>query len=102
MRRLILALVLPLLLLISQQGALRHEIGHLAARAQGSEARKQLAAEPLCEACLLFAHLAAAAKPGALQLQATAFLHPRVATVATQGLGTLAPAARSRGPPMSF
>ena len=104
MRRFLIALVLPLLMLLAQQGALAHELSHLRApagdRPAGAESDKQLAADTLCLSCLSHADLSGLAKaddfrPG-LAGFVPALVHApaHVATVAQ----VLAP--RSRGPPV--
>ena len=98
MRKLYLSWLLPLLMLVSQQGAYWHELGHLRPPAEQTQEKKQTA-EKLCEACLAFAHLAdltetAAFEPALLSLS-FGFTFPRTESA----LPSEAPAARSRGPP---
>jgi hypothetical protein len=103
MRKLLLTLVLPLILLFSQQGAVVHELGHLtdavALAAGGQGASGHPAGDLQCEACLAFAHLAGAAvahvAPPALL--SFGFAVPSNETPAF--IAADAPAARSRGPP---
>jgi len=111
MRKLALSLLLPLLMLLSQQGAVWHEIGHLSGEHSShpggnslppDDVQKQHPIEKLCESCLAFAHLSAAAKPEVFAL-ALADLHCGVAIA--QFVAMLAaevPAQRSRGPPRVF
>jgi hypothetical protein len=100
MRKLYLSLVLPLLLLLSQQGAMWHEIGHLRSAPSPVEQNKQQPVDKLCESCLAFAHLAVAAKPEVLSLQLADFSFARVAAEAVQFIASDAPTHRSRGPPL--
>lgn len=95
MRKLLLSLVLPLLMLLSQQGAVWHELEHLA----GTPADKRQPADKLCDACLAFAHLATAAKPEVLPLQLARFGFAFAAADAVHAVASDAPARRSRGPP---
>ena len=99
MRKLVLSLVLPLLMLLSQQGAVWHEIGHLGMTAQPVEKSKQQPVDKLCESCLAFAHLAAAAKPAVPALALPNFGFASAAAAAVPFLAADAPTRRSRGPP---
>ena len=60
-RRLIFALLLPVLLLLTQQAAFVHEIGHFAQQVQpsGGPDRQSHGAD-YCEKCFVFAHLSGA------------------------------------------
>jgi len=105
MRRHLLSLLLPLLLLFTQQGGLLHEIQHAQSqlhsgqRQAGSASSKSLAAENLCQDCLAFAHLGSAPghTPGVLQLADLG--HGLIGTIAQGLLSLRAPPPRSRGPP---
>ncbi len=99
--------LLPILLVLAQQGAILHELGHyrsaaiLAAR-QG-QANSQDQDQPpgaRCETCLLYAELAGAATP-----HFPAFIAPHLAYDFWQQAevaqrSTDIPLARSRGPPI--
>jgi hypothetical protein len=65
MRKLLLCLLLPFVFLLSQQGAVVHEISHLAeltsGAATGPGSSGHLPGDLQCEACLAFAHLAGVA-----------------------------------------
>jgi hypothetical protein len=108
MRRHLLSLLLPLLLLFTQQGGLLHEIQHAQSQLQSGQRQttstgfgtKSLAAEHLCQDCLAFAHLGSAPGHwhGALQLADLG--HDLVGTAALGLLSLRAPPARSRGPPL--
>lgn len=110
MRKLLLAFLLPVILLLSQQGAVTHEIGHIAdgvARAggkldgagAGSASGAHRAGDLQCDACLSFAHLAGIATAQALPPGLLSFsFHFRVIE-APAFIAADAPAARSRGPP---
>ena len=98
MRRLILAVVLPLLMLLAQHGAVLHELAHL--RPPPAAARNQpLPADAPCLKCLAFAQIGSSVgtEPVALPLLEPA--HERVATPQPAVLAAAPPTARSRGPP---
>jgi len=99
--RLSLWLLLSLLLVIAQQGAVAHEISHYVDDAKQSQQKnKQSPADKLCEKCLAFAQIAGAvhAEPPVLALLAllTYDYTPQApgAVIAAE-----APACRNRGPP---
>jgi hypothetical protein len=98
MRKLYLSFVLPLFMLLSQQGAAWHEIGHLRSPAP-LEQGKQQPADKLCESCLAFAHLSAAAKPDIPTLALPPFAHALPPADAVAFVAADAPTQRSRGPP---
>ena len=101
LRRLLAALLLPLVLLFTQQAALRHEIQqHLGAAAGNSE--QHPAPGDRCDLCLGFSQMAAAIAgglPGHGLLGDLAFhlVDAQAPASATREL----PTARSRGPPLS-
>ena len=109
MRRLSISLLLPLLLLFAQQGALWHEIGHLSrgsaplAQAAGvpqPQQREQLKSlDKLCETCLAYAQLASVAKTEVLPLNLLSFGFGFARVVAVLAICADAPALRARGPP---
>jgi hypothetical protein len=99
MRKVWLSWLLPLLMLVAQQGAYWHELSHLRPPAEQTEEKKQ-AAEKLCTACLAFAHLAdlttaRSFEPGLLSLGFAAAQPPFASESPAD-----APVARSRGPPL--
>jgi hypothetical protein len=99
MRKLLLSVVLPLLLLLSQQGAAWHEIGHL--HEPSSSDSKKAPGDKLCDTCLAFAHLACgAAKPDVARLWLPPFSHGLPAAVDVASTDADAPHQRSRGPPL--
>lgn len=117
MRKPLLHLLLPLFMLLSQQGAVWHGIGHLAgprgvpasqtvASAQGAHDHGQsavdtdeLTTEQLCELCLAFDDLAASARSEPPVLALAEAVHVQVPGVETASRPEPAPLARSRGPP---
>jgi hypothetical protein len=99
MRKVWLSWLLPLLMLVAQQGAYWHELEHLRPPAEQTQEKKQ-AAEKLCTACLAFAHLAdlttaRSFEPGLLSLGFAAAPSPLASESPAD-----APVARSRGPPL--
>ena|SRR5476649_2283884 len=110
MRKLLLAFVLPFVLLLSQQGAITHELGHVAefvARgaaagnggANGSDAGSHQAGDLQCEACLAFAHLAGVATATVVPPALLSFSFHFPVIEAPAFIAADAPTARSRGPP---
>jgi hypothetical protein len=101
MRRSHWSLLLPFLLLFAQQGAVRHELSHLAKPSLVC-VKEAPAAQEHCSLCLAFAHFSGAAKteiaPLAFVLDLAFALAPEP-RVPAPNLATAAP--RSRGPPAS-
>jgi len=93
--KLLLSLLLPLLLLMAQQGALLHEFSHdIAAHSQDEDAG------PPCEDCFAFAHIHAASPAGLatpLLLAGLSFASSLPTLPAT--IGAALPSQRNRGPP---
>ena len=101
MRRRYWSLLLPLLLLFAQQGALRHELSHLPKPSQVC-VKEAPAAQDHCPLCLAFAHLSGAAKAEAVAFGLAEDLAFAPAPQPRTPRPSLArPAARSRGPPLS-
>jgi hypothetical protein len=125
MRKHLLHLLLPLFMLLSQQGAVWHGIGHLtgarghapagAALAHApvsSVARDEhddvahadpdeLSADQLCEICLAFDDLAASARAEAPVLALNEAVHVQAAAAERAERSMPAPPPRSRGPPLA-
>lgn len=105
MRKLYLSLLLPLMLLFAQQGALWHEIGHLsrgnAANAPVSQQqqRERQSMDKLCESCLAFSQLSAIASTDVLPPNLLSFGFGFARVVAVLAITADAPALRARGPP---
>ena len=103
MRKLLLILLLPFVFLLSQQGALTHELSHLAdaaSRAAGAPDRSgQLPGDLQCEACLAFAHLAGVAAAQVVPPALLSFSFQIPANESPAFIAADAPTARSRGPP---
>ena len=103
MRKLLLTLLLPFVLLLSQQGAVTHELSHLteaASRAAGGQGPSgQQPGVLQCEACLAFAHLAGVATAHVAHPALLSFSFALPANQAPVFIAADAPTARSRGPP---
>lgn len=102
LRRLCRTLLLPLLLLLAQQGALLHELSHYAAPTTQAEGGKKRATGP-CELCMAFAQVQSATGPAAVPLPLLAglgFQRVERAPVAARTTTPLTP--RNRGPPSRF
>jgi hypothetical protein len=100
MRKLYWSLLLPLLLLFSQQGELLHEYGHYRQPASSSSQQKAPGQTDTCSQCLAYAHLSGVAKPeitAPLLLAGLGFHFALRAEPASVDV-RVAPA-RSRGPP---
>ena len=104
MQRLRLTLLLPLLLVVAQHGAVLHELSHIYYSGGASigaqlDATERLAEHSQCVTCLAFAQVAtpaAASLAALLALPAAALIvpEPRYAIIAAAS-----PTPRSRGPP---
>ena len=103
MRKLLLSLLLPFVFLLSQQGALVHEISHLAATTSGVAGGQVPAGHQpgdlQCEACLAFAHLAGVATAHVVPPALLSFSFQVPVDAAPVFIAADAPSARSRGPP---
>lgn len=99
-RKLCRTLLLPFLLLLAQQGALLHELGHYDAPATQGQNKKQSVRGEACELCLGFAQVDSAAAPGIVPspLRADLSFHLTPMSAAYVG-GTLLLSQRNRGPP---
>jgi hypothetical protein len=101
MRRLSWALVLSLLLVFAQHGALLHELGHLshAGHAGPAAAELQAAENGACPTCEAFAQIANPASPASADLAVSpaAFASPPEPPYGIAAADT--PTPRSRGPP---
>jgi hypothetical protein len=123
MRKHLLHLLLPLFMLLSQQGAVWHGIGHLtgarghasagAAFAHAPSAEDghddvthadpdDLSTDRLCEVCLAFDDLAASARAEAPVLALAEAVHVQAAAVERATRSLPAPPPRSRGPPLAI
>ena len=96
------SLLLPLLLLFAQQGAVLHGLSHFSAShstdPRGDPERQQPHSGP-CELCLAFAHLDAAAKPEPLAIQPPVLGFGVAAVSRVPTRAPPAPPEQSRGPP---
>ncbi|MBO9689144.1 DUF2946 family protein [Roseateles chitosanitabidus] len=118
MRKHLLHLLLPLFMLLSQQGAVWHGIGHLSGPHGGAPSGQtvatahgapddgktyadadDLSTEQLCELCLAFDDLAASARSEAPVLALADAGHVQTSAVELASRSQPAPQPRSRGPP---
>ena len=101
MRKLYLSLLMPLLMLLTQQGAAWHEIGHWSrGDTPSQQQRKDDPGDRLCASCLAFAHIAATARSDPPKLVLAEAQHVLSQADAVASLTAIAPVARSRGPPV--
>ena len=104
MRKLLFSFLLPFVFLLSQQGAVVHEISHLAElTAPGAANGPGSSVHPgdlQCEACLAFAHLAGVATAHVVPPALLSFSFPVPGNQAPAFIAADAPTARSRGPPV--
>ena len=99
------SLLLPLLLLFAQQGAVLHGLSHFIATPSSdkrSEPERQQSHSGPCELCLAFAQLDAAAKPEPLTTLPPVFGFEVVAVSHVLTRALPAPPEQSRGPPTSL
>jgi hypothetical protein len=106
LRRLTLSILMPLLLLLSQQGALQHELSHVHVPSVSADAGPQARAADLdtdlCLACLAFAQVGGLARFDVPVVPAVDSLAYHFAPEPVRHVAELAlPVARSRGPPLS-
>jgi hypothetical protein len=96
-----LALVLPLLLVFAQQGAMLHALSH--AHPIGSDQVRyevDVLGDKLCETCVAFTQVGNPASASIVVLPAVAAVHHYAPEPAYSILGAEAPPPRSRGPPL--
>ena len=95
------SLLLPLLLVLAQQGALLHELSHWSAGADSQQRDKQAPSSEACSLCLAFAGIGSGAPPAGAPALLLADLSdaPAPPVLAAQIAAEL-PAARGRGPPL--
>jgi hypothetical protein len=96
------SVLLPLLLLLAQQGPLLHEMGHLAA-AEWPDGNTRQDAAGLCKLCLAISQVQAAASPAVLPLGLLSGLSfGWLCAAADSVCGATPPALHNRGPPVSI
>jgi hypothetical protein len=95
------ALALAALLLVGQQGAVQHELGHLAgARSADLCASASVATDGTCALCPLFAQAASAAFSHSFQIPLLLRAGiGRLTEPSVEAVDTAVPTPRSRGPP---
>jgi hypothetical protein len=101
LRRIVFSMILPFALLMSQQGALLHELRHFEeAVANNGEVQVKATDGDVCSACLAFAQVSGIAKPTvvALAIPVNLRFHHTVQPTITVAEAQ-PPAQRNRGPP---
>jgi hypothetical protein len=100
MRRLRLALALPLLLVFAQQGAMLHELSHIV-RSGGSQQRyeEKLLQGKLCGTCVAFEQVGNPASAAISVLPAIPAVHNDVSAPQYSIIAAQVPIPHSRGPP---
>lgn len=97
--RLLRGIVLPLLLVFAQQGAMLHELSHYAAAATHDSEKQHLPGGEVCSLCLAFAHLGAGLAPNVPVLPTLDLLQAPAPLPEAICIAAERPAACSRGPP---
>jgi hypothetical protein len=105
-RRLTLSILMPLILLLSQQGALLHELSHWhpvsVSASSGAEVQALDVDHDLCLTCLSFAQIGGLAKFDAVAAPKLDGLRYHFASEPVRSVAESSlPVARSRGPPQS-
>jgi hypothetical protein len=98
--RIRLTLILPLLLVFAQQGAMLHELSHI--HNAGSEQVRyadNARGDKLCETCAAFSQVGNPASAPTANLPCVAVTHYLASEPTYSIVGAEAPAPRSRGPP---
>ena len=100
MRRTWLSWLLPILMLLAQQGAYLHELSHYQpASEQGHGGDRKHAADKVCDTCLAYSHVADVASFSSFHAPLLALGHILIGAVTWSARPGAAPCARSRGPP---
>ncbi len=97
MRKFLVALLLPVLMLLTQQAQAWHEIGHL--QGTPTEQKQDALGGKLCSLCFSFAQLDAAPAPQAPQLAPAALTQAAPETVTLVSREVDAPVPGNRDPP---
>ena len=106
-RKSLVSYLLPILLLLAQQGAVLHELGHFVADVEHAQSRgkqpdpRQLPGAP-CEKCIVFAHLSGAVAPSIPVIVIPQLAFALFGRVAEAQRSNDSPSARSRGPPSTL
>jgi hypothetical protein len=106
-RKFRLSFLLPILLVLAQQGAILHELGHLRSVATvaapkgqfNAEDQDQLPGKP-CEKCLVYTQLAGAVTPHVPEFVSPVLTYDFNLQAELAQRFTDVPSARSRGPPI--
>jgi len=99
--RLFRSLLVPLLLVIAQQGAMLHELSHYAPTEAVGDSKKQSPRGDVCELCLAFAQIGSAAPaPSVVAPLLPDLIHELAPVKPVRLEAAELPAERSRGPPL--
>jgi hypothetical protein len=106
-RKSLVSYLLPILLLLAQQGAVLHELGHFVAdveqvQLRGKQQSPQQVPGAPCEKCVVFAHLSGAVAPSIPAIFIPQLAFALFGHVVEAQRSTDSPPARSRGPPSTF
>ncbi|MBV8503340.1 MAG: hypothetical protein JO006_16675 [Paucibacter sp.] len=99
MRKFWISLLLPVLMLFTQQAQAWHEIGHL--RGTAHEQNQDALGAKLCGLCFSFAHLDAATGPELPQLKLASVGHAAPVATPVASHESDAPAQGNRDPPLT-
>lgn len=99
MRKFCLSVLMPLLMLLSQQGMAWHEIGHLTNQSSEQGSKQKPANDKLCEVCYAFAHLGSGVTATEFAAPLITLKHVLAASELIASHAGPAPSERSRGPP---
>ena len=98
--RLLRSLLVPLLLVVAQQGGLLHELSHYAPTESAGDNKKQSHRSDVCDLCLAFAQIGSAAPTQHVApLPLVGLSHEPASVVRGHLEAVHLPAERSRGPP---
>ena len=101
MRKLLVSLLLPVLMLLTQQAQAWHEIGHLRGTPPAEQKQQDALGDKLCSLCFSFSHLNAATAPELPSLPPVLLSHAAPQSVGVVSRETDAPAQGNRDPPAS-
>lgn len=99
MRKLLVSCLAPLLMLLAQQGAALHELGHLSQDAARTAQAGEAHGDRLCLSCLAFSAVAGLVRPDPFRALLLSFDHPLPVAVAVSRRAAEAPTPQACGPP---
>jgi hypothetical protein len=98
--KLLVSFVLPLLMLLTQLGALQHELSHFSRAPVSSNEHKSLPGTQHCELCLAFAHASGGVRTESFLLRLGEAVHVLRALPVVHETVVSLPARRNRDPPI--